>query len=239
MITLATVFVEGTTDVRLYKAIFRGIFNCHFVKADEEEHLKDILRRERVPRKLFPWESALFLNCPGKLVILHGCGGYSRLLSLLEGIEDKAIGILRRKFETVNIQTNYGELGRFELWFIFDEDARDKVGSVYRFRFLDDYIFVEFQKTPEEFVLKNFEKIYRQESVERILYHDCLSVFEKRLRVVSLKKRAGLIKTIIGERCYDHLFEVIISKIKERIDEGEEKFRYIPEWLSKFCTGCY
>lgn len=235
MMTLATVFVEGTTDVRLYKAIFRDIFNCHFLKADEEEHIKDILRRERVPRKLFPQESALFLNCPSKLVILHGCGGYSRLLSLLEGIEDKALEILRRKFETGNIQTNYGELGRFELWFIFDEDVRDKLESIPR---LDKDIFVEFQITPEEFVLKNFEKIYRQESIERMLYHDCLSVFEKRLRVVSLKKRAALIKAVIGERCYDQLFEVIMSGVKKLMEGGEEKFRYMPEWLSKFCIGC-
>ncbi len=235
MSVLTSVFVEGITDVRIYKTILAKLFQCNPLEAEEESRLKELFQSKRLSDVLFPRQNVIYMNCQDRLVILKGQGGVDKLLGLLESIRIQDLRRLKRQIEKNKIVYNDWTFDKFELWFIFDEDVRENATRFERIRkvlssdVVKNGMFIRFQKTPENLVIENFKKVYPPDSGEVKLFDELPPMYERYIGDFGPKRQFYVIKSMIGLGCYDQLFENLIG----RMPHGRRS-EFVPEWLNEF-----
>jgi len=223
--SITSIFVEGVTDVALYRAILMERFSFSTLDFEEEEDLKEEFLKEK-KLSILPINQVRFLKREEELVLIQGKNGYDRLKGFCKEVKNakKRINRKIREFSPIDIKT----------FFIFDNDTG--VPSECNEE-LPSFLVVTSQQIPENFIFSILGLLFnlsgqmegkKREKIERIKedFHRlkwCFEEVKKRnWNWKNLEKREiNLLKSVIGERCHDHLLQELLRLLK-KIDAVSE-----------------
>jgi hypothetical protein len=217
---ITSIFVEGITDVALYRAILRKRFGFSQLTTEEEIDLKDDLLKE-AELSILPKEQVRFLKRKEELVIIQGKNEYSGLKEFCEWVKD-AIPVISRKIGEYSID--------IKAFFIFDNDNGIPAECEGEF---PPFLVVTSQQLPERIIFSILDLLFNQtgetkgKGREQIIeikenfqqIKECFErLKEKNKGWKNLEKReVNLLKSIVGERCHDHLL-VELLKLLRKVD---------------------
>ncbi|MDQ7032443.1 MAG: hypothetical protein Q9M37_06980 [Desulfonauticus sp.] len=217
---LASIFVEGATDRIMYKTFFVNVLGYEEIKDKELEALQQEMRfgGELIPLKD---SIVLFSSSKQSLVIIKSKNGKDKLLKFArENVS--AIKPLKRKVkENLQVENFYIEIQQLFIAYVFDTDINlKKLEELTELYVNNQEVLIATQPTPEDIVLKIFDNYFLNEKPEwKTWLQECSKKLERLFSKHIDKRKTCLIKAMIGERCYYHLFETLFNKqgIKETL----------------------
>ncbi len=233
---LISIFVEGITDVELYQNFITKCYGFRLSSPKKEESLRTKLSAIGVnlgKEFPFPTRRVRLLGKADVYISLQGKGGLENLkrfaLTIINSWEEK----YKSAFKDLKDKNIY-----IRSFFIFDEKIPDEVYDSYKCE-IEFFITLTYQKyLPEDIILELFEKCNLQDNHTKFLrLLDCwcqinnidkVAIEIEKNRNNYKKQKVNLLKSIVGERCHSHLFDILLGN-REKCCERME--RYLPEEL--------
>ena len=214
---VTSIFVEGVTDVALHRGILKKRFSFKTLEGEEEEvvaTLKYELGLKGV--KIVPVEQVRFLKRGSHLIIIQGKQGIIKLRRFCEEVK------LARRQISDKIEESGIELKSF---FIFDNGIPSQCKET------PNFMITTSQPTPEEFIFNLLENLLfrKKGEIEGERVKEEISTLEGSLQQLKScfeqlplsstgeigRKRVNLLKSLIGERCHDHLLDELLELLKK------------------------
>jgi len=220
---ITSIFVEGITDVALYRAFLMYGFSYSILRKEEEEFVKEDLLRKQIKTKLLPSEPVRFLRKDDHLVIIQAKSNNIELERFCNEIK-RAIKRIKRKIEGTSFDV--------KSFFIFDEEIPEGCSSDE----FPEFVEVICQQVPEKVIWALVDPFFEKHKDIRSVFQKvehCLETIESETKSILggdfNKKRVNFLKSIFGERCHDHLLE----KLLKGTDLANEMLKLLPESVVK------
>jgi len=201
-----SIFVEGITDVAIYRNFL--IHTCHFSRLTEEDEERLRERLRRIESSLLPYEHVKFVKRENEYVLIKGFGGRGELEKFCS--DQKMVpSFVKRKID--EIRDSY-KIGEIRIFIIFDDSIPENCGEE---KTLHPIRIVQ-QRTPEDIIWNLFRELLKTDKGFSDFFSElnpCLKKIEKLGGDIG-KRRVNFLKSIIGERCHEHLLEELLKKFK-------------------------
>jgi len=213
---ITSIFVEGITDVALYRAFLIYRFSYSKLTESEEEFVKEDILKRQIKTRILPPEPVRFLKKNKHLVIIQAKYNNNELKKFCNEIKG-AIVRIKRKIESTSFNV--------KSFFVFDDEVPEDCNP----NEFPEFIEVVCQRTPEEIILSLVDSFLRIRNIENIFQEmmDCFREIENRnpIRGDLNKRKINLLKSIVGERCHDHL----LGDLLRGTDLASEMAELLPE----------
>jgi hypothetical protein len=220
---ITSIFVEGITDVALYRAFLMYGFSYSTLKEEEEEFVKEDLLKKQIETKLLPPEQARLLKKNGHLVIIQAKCNNSELKKFCNEIKS-AIVRIKRKIESTSFNV--------KSFFVFDDELPEDCNS----NEFPEFIEVVHQQTPEKVIWALLDQFLEKRGDIKYIFQKvehCLKIIESETKNTLKgnvdKRRINFLKSIVGERCHDHL----LRELLKGTDLAFEMAKLLPENIVK------
>jgi hypothetical protein len=175
------------------------------LEEEEEEFVKEDLLKKQIKLRLLPSEQARFLKKNDHLVIIQAKSNYNELEKFCSEIKT-AFKRIKRKIEDTSFNV--------KSFFVFDEKIPGDCNSNEFPKFIEAVC----QQTPEKVIWTLFKQfLEKREDVRNIFQkvEHCLEIIESEtkntLKGNVNKRRINFLKSIVGERCHDHLLSELLK----------------------------
>jgi hypothetical protein len=203
---LVSIFVEGPTDVEIYRIFLRKCYDFCSLSLDKEKEVKKFLRIKIGIESLFPHEYVRFLLKDDILVLLQAKQGKDILKRFTENVVE-SFKEIKRKIQNVKNSLNIDLIS----FIIFDKKVPETLDN---FRDPEGNLNILYQQNlPEEIII---ELVKNCQNIQQ-MFEELLRCWEKINdgKGDENKRKVNLLKSLIGERCYSHLLEELIDYLKD------------------------
>ena len=202
---ITSIFVEGITDVALYRAFLIYKFSYSRLSEREETFVKEDLLKKQIKTELLPCEQVRFLKSSEHIVLIQAKDGYDRLRKFCEEIRN-ALPRIERKIKDSLLDV--------KSFFIFDDEIPDDCNNDYFPKFID----IVSQRMPEEIIWSLIDQFWKKRKDVMQVFQKvehCLKIIEEETENTIggdvSKRRINFLKSIFGERCHDHLLKELLK----------------------------
>ncbi len=229
---LISIFVEGITDVELYKTFFIKCYGFKLLDSEEEDKFRKGLTRKGidVEKSEFPFPTRRVRLLKNKkqdvYISIQAKGGKVELQKFAFQILDNWDKVYKSKLINFNkVSVNV------KSFFVFDEGISPEIVNpdekyliVIKQQYLPEDVILDFLEKCKELkhIKDNFEKL--MELWKHLQLHSQNDKTRK-------KRLVNLLKSLFGERCHSHLFEKLIEKCG-----CDEMRKLLPEEITKVCS---
>ena len=200
---IVSIFVEGPTDVEIYRTFLRECLNFYVdnKKNKKEKTTKRFLQVKIDIESLFPYENVRYLFKNNTVVLIQAKLGEDKLKNFAENVLESFEDI-KRKINEVQ-----GSL-KIELksFIIFDKKIPESLRG--KEKFVPILTILAQPNLPEEIILnlvKHCPDICQRFEKLTICWKSLKSEGDE------FKQKVNLLKSLIGERCHAHLLEELIK----------------------------
>ena len=216
---ITSIFVEGVTDVALYRAFLMYGFSYSTLKKKEEEFVKEDLLKKQIKTQILPSDQVRFLKKNDHLVIIQAKSNDNELKKFCNEIK-VAVGKIKRNIENTSFNV--------KSFFVFDDEVPEDCNS----SGFPEFIEVVYQQTPEKVIWALVDQFLEKRKNVRDIFQKvehCLQIIENEtentLKGDVNKRRINFLKSIVGERCHDHL----LKELLKGTDLAFEMAKLLPE----------
>lgn len=197
---IVSIFVEGPTDVEIYRTFLSKCLNF-YVNNEKEKTTKRFLQVRREIGSLFPYENVRYLFKNNTVVLIQAKLGKDKLKNFAENVLESFEDI-KRKIDEVQSSLKI----RLKSFIIFDKEIPKSLRG--KEKFISILTILAQPNLPEEIILnlvKHCPDICQRFEKLTICWKDLKPEGDE------FKQKVNLLKSLIGERCHAHLLEELIK----------------------------